>query len=65
MASGNMRIHGVVSIKLKPVSSEKEATWRDLQIISDDIILSLTLFADDADNLRIYLQEAAELRALD
>ncbi len=60
MSLGNMSIHGVSSIKLKSVSSEKEATWRDLQIIGDGIVFTLTLFADDADNLRIKLQEAGD-----
>ena len=60
MSIGNMSIHGVSSIKLKSVSSEKDATWRDLQIIGDGIVLTLTLFADDADNLRINLQEAGD-----
>ncbi len=60
MSLGNMSIHGVSSIKLKSVSSEKEATWRDLQIIGDGIVFTLTLFADDADNLRINLQEAGD-----
>ena len=64
MSIGNMSIHNVTSIKLNSVSSEKEATWRDLQIIGDGIVLTLTLFADDADNLRINLQEGAYLRAL-
>ena len=60
MSIGNMSIHGVSSIKLKSVSSEKDATWRDLQIIGDGIVFTLTLFADDADNLRINLQEAGD-----
>ena len=64
MSIGSMSIHNVTSIKIKSVSSEKEATWRDLQIIGDGIVLTLTLFADDADNLRINLQEGADLRAL-
>lgn len=59
MSIGNMSIHGVSSIKLKSVSSEKCATWRDLQIETNEgLRFTLTLFADDADNLRINLQEA-------
>ena len=61
MSIGNMSIHGVSSIKLKSVSSEKDVTWRDLQIVTDKgHTFTLTLFADDADNLRINLQEAAD-----
>lgn len=61
MSIGNMSIHGVSSIKLKSVSSEKDATWRDLQIVTDKgHMFTLTLFADAADNLRINLQEAGD-----
>jgi hypothetical protein len=61
MSTSNMSIHGVSSIKLKSVSSEKDATWRDLQIkTAGGLTFTLTLFADDADKLRINLQEAAD-----
>ena len=61
MSIGNMSIHGVSSIKLKSVSSEKDATWRDLQIkTTEGHTFTLTLFADAADNLRINLQEAGD-----
>jgi len=61
MSIGNMSIHGVSSIKLKSVSSEKDVTWRDLQIETNEgLSFTLTLFADDADNLRINLQEAGD-----
>ena len=61
MSIGNMSIHGVSSIKLKSVSSEKDVTWRDLQIkTTEGHMFTLTLFADDADNLRINLQEAGD-----
>ena len=61
MSIGNMSIHGVSSIKLKSVSSEKDATWRDIQIkTAGGHTFTLTLFADDADNLRIKLQEATD-----
>jgi len=59
MNISNMSIHGVSSIKLKSVGSEKGATWRDLQIeTTEGYTFTLTLFADDADKLRINLQEA-------
>lgn len=61
MSTSNMSIHGVSSIKLTSVSSEKVATWRDLQIVTDKgHMFTLTLFADDADKLRINLQEAGD-----
>ena len=61
MSTSNMIIHGVSSIKLKSVSSEKDATWRDLRIATTEgLTFTLTLFADDADKLRINLQEAAD-----
>ena len=61
MSTSNMSIHGVSSIKLKSVSSEKDVTWRDIQIkTAGGHTFTLTLFADDADNLRINLQEAAD-----
>jgi hypothetical protein len=61
MSISSMNIHGVSSIKLKAVGSEKGATWRDLQIeTAEGYTFTLTLFADDADNLRINLQEAAD-----
>ena len=56
-----LSIHDVVSIKLKSVDLEKDATWRDLQIVTDKgHMFTLTLFADAADNLRINLQEAGD-----
>ncbi len=61
MSIGNMSIHGVSSIKLKSVSSGKDATWRDIQVYTaEGFRFTLTLFADDADNLRINLQEAGD-----
>jgi len=61
MSISNMTVHGVSSIKLKSVSSEKDVTWRDLQIETNEgFRFTLTLFADDADNLRINLQEAGD-----
>ena len=61
MNISNMIIHGVSSIKLKSVGSEKGATWRDIQIeTAEGFRFTLTLFADDADNLRINLQEAGD-----
>ncbi len=61
MSTSNMSIHGVSSIKLTSVRSEKVATWRDLQIVTEKgHMFTLTLFADDADNLRINLQEAGD-----
>ena len=61
MSISSMSIHGVSSIKLKSVSSDKWYNVRDLQIETDDgLVFTLTLFADDADNLRINLQEAGD-----
>jgi len=61
MSVGNMTVHGVSSIKLKSVSSEKGATWRDIQIeTAEGHTFTLTLFADDADKLRINLKEVAD-----
>ena len=61
MGISNMSIHGVSSIKLKSVSSEEWYSVRDLQIETNEgLRFTLTLFADDADNLRINLQEAVD-----
>ena len=61
MGISNMSIHGVSSIKLKSVSSEEWYSVRDLQIETNEgFRFTLTLFADDADNLRINLQEAVD-----
>lgn len=61
MSISNMSIHGVSSIKLKSVNSEKWYSARDLQIETNEgLRFTLTLFADDADNLRINLQEAGD-----
>lgn len=61
MSISNMSIHGVSSIKLKSVSSEEWYSVRDLQIETNEgLRFTLTLFADDADNLRINLQEAVD-----
>jgi hypothetical protein len=61
MSISSMNIHGVSSIKLKAVGSEKGTTWRDLQIeTTEGYTFTLTLFADDADSLRINLQEASD-----
>lgn len=61
MSISNMSIHGVSSIKLKSVSSEEWYSVRDLQIETNEgFRFTLTLFADDADNLRINLQEAGD-----
>lgn len=61
MIISSMNIHGVSSIELKSVVSEKGTTWRDLQIeTAEGYTFTLTLFADDADNLRINLQEATD-----
>ena len=59
MSVSNMTVHSVECIKLKSVDLEKDATWRDIQIkTTEGHTFTLTLFADDADNLRINLQEA-------
>ena len=59
MSVSNMTVHSVECIKLKSVDLEKDATWRDIQIkTAGGHTFTLTLFADDADNLRINLQEA-------
>ena len=59
MSVSNMSIHGVSSVELKSVSSEKWYSVRDLEInTTEGLRFTLTLFADDADNLRINLQEA-------
>lgn len=56
-----LSIHDVVSIKLKSVDLEKDATWRDLQIkTSEGHHFTLTLFADAADNLKFNLKEAVD-----
>ena len=61
MSISNMNIHGVSSIRLESVSSEKWYIARDLQIETNEgLRFTLTLFADDADNLRINLQEAGD-----
>ena len=61
MSISNMTVHSVECIKLKSVDLEKDATWRDIQIkTTEGHTFTLTLFADDADNLRINLQEAAD-----
>jgi hypothetical protein len=61
MSIGSLNIHSVSSIKLKSVGSEKGATWRDLQIeTTEGYTFTLTLFADDADSLRINLEEASD-----
>ena len=61
MSIGNMSIHGVSSIKLKSVGLNKDATWRDIQVkTTEGLTFTLTLFADDADKLRINLQEAGD-----
>jgi len=61
MSIGNLSIHSVESIELKSVSSEKCATWRDIQIkTTEGLTFTLTLFADDADNLRVNLREAGD-----
>lgn len=61
MSVSNMTVHGVSSIKLKSVGLNKAATWRDIQIKTvEGHTFTLTLFADDADKLRINLQEAAD-----
>ena len=61
MSISYMSIHDVSSIELKSVSSEKDVTWRDLQInTTEGLRFTLTLFADDADKLRINLQEAED-----
>ena len=61
MSIGSLSIHSVSSIKLKAVGSEKGTTWRDLQIETiEGYTFTLTLFADDADSLRINLEEASD-----
>ena len=56
-----MSVHEVVTIALKAIDLEKDATWRDIQIkTSEGHTFTLTLFADAADNLRINLQEAGD-----
>ena len=61
MSIGNLSIHGVESIELKSVGLNKAATWRDIQIkTAEGFTFTLTLFADDADNLRINLREAGD-----
>ena len=61
MSISYMSIHDVSSIELKSVSSAKDVTWRDLQInTTEGLRFTLTLFADDADKLRINLQEAGD-----
>ena len=61
MSISNMTVHSVECIKLKSVGLNKDATWRDIQVkTTEGLTFTLTLFADDADNLRINLQEAAD-----
>jgi hypothetical protein len=61
MSISNMSIHGVSSIELKSVSSDKWYSVRDLRIeTTEGLRFTLTLFADDADKLRINLQEAED-----
>ena len=61
MSIGNLSIHGVESIGLKSVGLNKAATWRDIQIkTTEGLTFTLTLFADDADNLRVNLREAGD-----
>ena len=61
MSIGNLSIHGVEYIELKSVGLNKAATWRDIQIkTTEGLTFTLTLFADDADNLRINLREAGD-----
>ena len=58
MSVSNMQVHGVSSIKLKAVSSEKDATWRDIQVYTaEGHTFTLTLFANDVYKLRINPQE--------
>jgi hypothetical protein len=53
----NTSVHRVTSIKLGSIDSEKDVKWRDLKITTDAGVFRLTMFADDAENLRVQLEE--------
>ena len=61
MSISNMTVHDVVSIKLERVNSLERVSWRYIKIeTAEGHTFTLALFADDADNLKINLQEAGD-----
>ena len=54
----NMNIHGVESITVKPVKEGQQGVqWRDIEIVSDQGTMTITLYPKDSSKLAVTLLE--------